>query len=146
MTSHHTKDKGDVGVAKVYADLVSKGYVVLFPATEHAPFDLVAYAEPQFVRVQVKYRSARSGAIKVAFRSYWSDRSGIHERRMNKSAIDVIAVYCPDVDECFYVDPTKHGETVSLRISPARNGQQLGVLESDSFRELPESGRSSSVT
>jgi hypothetical protein len=37
MTRHHTKDKGDLGVAKAHADLVAQGYVVLFPATEHAP-------------------------------------------------------------------------------------------------------------
>jgi len=35
--------KGDLGVAKVRADLPSKGFAVLFPVTEHAPFDLVAY-------------------------------------------------------------------------------------------------------
>ncbi len=43
MVRHHTKDKGDLGVAKVHADLASQGFTVLFPATEHAPFDLVAY-------------------------------------------------------------------------------------------------------
>lgn len=41
MARHHTKDKGDLGVAKVHADLVSKEFTVLFPATEHAAFDLV---------------------------------------------------------------------------------------------------------
>jgi hypothetical protein len=59
--THHTKDKGDIGVAKAHADLVTQGYVVLFPATEHAPFDLVAYRNGEFERVQVKYRSAGSG-------------------------------------------------------------------------------------
>lgn len=48
MARHHTKDKGDLGVAKAYADLVAKGFDVLFPTTEHAPFDLVAYAEGTF--------------------------------------------------------------------------------------------------
>jgi hypothetical protein len=38
---HHTKEKGDLGVAKAYCDLVEKGYLVLFPSTEHTPFDLV---------------------------------------------------------------------------------------------------------
>ena len=40
MVGHRTKAKGDLGVAKVHADLVSQGVTVLFPATEHAPFDL----------------------------------------------------------------------------------------------------------
>jgi hypothetical protein len=62
MAGHHTKDKGDRGVAKVHADLVAKGYTVLFPATQHAPFDLVAYRNDGSRRLQVKYRSAR-GAL-----------------------------------------------------------------------------------
>ncbi len=39
---HHTKDKGDIGVLKAQADLYQKGWITLNPATEHAPFDLVA--------------------------------------------------------------------------------------------------------
>jgi hypothetical protein len=40
MGAHHTEDKGDLGTAKAHADLVGMGYMVLFPATEHAAFDL----------------------------------------------------------------------------------------------------------
>jgi hypothetical protein len=29
---------------------------------------------PEFHRLQVKYRSARAGAVKVQFRSMWADR------------------------------------------------------------------------
>ena len=50
MGAHHTKDKGDLGVAKAHADLVEKGWLVLFPTTEHAPFDLVAYRDGDFRR------------------------------------------------------------------------------------------------
>ncbi len=42
-----------------------RGFVVLFPATEHAPFDLVTYEDGSFQRIQVKYRTARAGAITV---------------------------------------------------------------------------------
>ncbi|MEA3055553.1 MAG: hypothetical protein QOD30_985, partial [Actinomycetota bacterium] len=35
--AHHTKNKGDLGVAKAHADLVGQGFIVLFPTTEHAP-------------------------------------------------------------------------------------------------------------
>ena len=77
MATHHTKDKGDLGVAKAHADLVTKGFYVLFPATEHAPFDLVAYADGTFHRVQVRYRAARGGAVQLNLRSTWS---GQHKR------------------------------------------------------------------
>jgi PD-(D/E)XK nuclease superfamily protein len=137
MATHPTKEKGDLGVAKVHADLVGRGFTVLFPVTEHAPFDVVAYANGEFHRLQVKYRSARSGALKVQFRSMWADRHGTHTTPMDKDAIDVVAIYCPETDQCYYVRPGEHGTSVTLRIAPSRNGQQASVLYADAFRELP---------
>jgi hypothetical protein len=134
---HHTKDKGDLGVAKAHADLVSQGFVVLFPATEHAPFDLVAYRDGAFQRVQVKYRSGKSGRVQVAFRTSWADRLGTHERPIDKTQVDVICVYCPETDECYYLRPPHHGSCVSLRVSPARNNQVAGVLVANAFRLMP---------
>ncbi|WP_299924991.1 group I intron-associated PD-(D/E)XK endonuclease [uncultured Nocardioides sp.] len=143
MAVHHTKDKGDLGTAKAHADLVAHGFMVLFPATEHAEFDLVAYRSSTFVRVQVKYRSARSGAITVRFRSVWADRHGTHVRPSDKSQVDVVCIYCPETDCCYYVRPAEHGESVTLRVSPTRNGQVHGVLSADDFRAVrvsPTSG------
>ena len=138
VVRHHTKDKGDLGVAKAYADLVVKGFDVLFPATEHAPFDLVAYADGAFHRVQVKYRSARGGAIHLNLRSTWSDRHGVHSTPIDKEAIDLVCIYCPETDECYYIRPTDHGASVNLRITPTKNGQQKRILPAASFRDLPD--------
>ena len=74
MGAHNTKDKGDLGTAMAYADLVSQGCMVLFPATEHASY---------------------------------------------------------------YVRPGDHNEVVTLRVAPARNGQQIGVRLASQFRRLP---------
>lgn len=136
MVKHHTKDKGDLGVAKVHADLVGKGFTVLFPATEHAPFDLVAYAAGEFHRLQVKYRSARSGAVTVKFRSMWTDRNGTHTTPTDKGEIDAVCIYCPETDDCYYVKPAEHGASVTLRIASSKNGQHLRVLDAACFREL----------
>ena len=134
--AHHTKDKGDLGVAKAIADLTAQGFMVLIPMTEHAPFDLVVYTGEQFIRVQVKYRSCRAGAVSVVFRSMWADRHGTHRRRIDKALIDVVCIYCPEVDECFYIWPANHGEVVNLRVFPARNGQSIGVHLAESYRRL----------
>jgi hypothetical protein len=138
MGAHHTKDKGDLGVAKVFADLVEKGFGILFPATEHAPFDLVAWDGERFIRVQVKYRSARNGVIKLEFKSTWSDTHGVHIRPMDKASVDVVAIYCPDVDRCFYLDPSRHGGAVSVRLEPTKNCQKLGVTYAEPLSRLPE--------
>jgi hypothetical protein len=60
MMNHHTKHKGDLGILKAQVDLYQKGYMILNPATEHAPFDIVIYKDGMFKRVQVKYRELNS--------------------------------------------------------------------------------------
>ena len=137
MGSHHTKDKGDLGVAKAFADLVGKGYMVLFPATEHAPFDLVGYRDESFLRIQVKFRSLRDGAVSVQFMSAWADRHGTHMKAIDKAAIDLICIYCPETDECYYVLPSAFEKRVTLRVTPCLNGQKVGVLYASDFREMP---------
>ncbi|MBI3228044.1 MAG: hypothetical protein HYZ39_23630 [Mycolicibacterium cosmeticum] len=138
MTRHHTKDKGDLGVAKAYADLVVKGFDVLLPTTEHAPFDLVAYEAGTFYRIQVKYRSARAGAVRLDLRTTWSDRHGVHSSPIDKEAVDALCLYCPETDECYYIRPADHNASVALRITPAKNGQQKRILDASAFRDLPE--------
>jgi hypothetical protein len=137
MAAHHTKDKGDLGVAKAHADLVSQGCTVLFPATEHAPFDLVAYREGKFSRVQVKYRAVRRGSVKVELRSVWNDRHGRHVVPLNRSEVDVLCIYCPDTDECYYVSPQDCKAEVTLRVFPAKNRQQVVVRPASELRRMP---------
>lgn len=137
MGAHHTKDKGDLGTAKAHADLAGQGFMVLFPATEHAEFDLVAYRGGRFYRVQVKYRSAQSGAVTVQFRSIWADRNGTHTRPSDKSEVDVTCIYCPETDACYYFRPGDHGRSVTLRVTPSRNGQEQGILPAAEYRIFP---------
>ncbi|MGU3503028.1 group I intron-associated PD-(D/E)XK endonuclease [Mycobacterium sp. C31M] len=143
MARHHTKNKGDLGVAKAYADLVSKGFDMLLPTTEHAPFDLVAYADGTFHRIQVKYRSGQKGSVVVMLNSGWTDRHGVHKRPMDKDSVDVVCVYCPETDECYYFRPADHKASVTLRITPAQNGQQKRILPAASYRDFPDTRRTS---
>ena len=138
MRPHHTKDKGDLGVARTIADLADQGFVVLTALSEHAPFDLVGYRAGSFVRVQVKYRAlSPSGTIEVHFRRTWSDANGTHVQPIEKRHIDVVCVYCPDTRGCYYVDPKRFGRSVSLRVTPSRNGQARNVLLADDYRSIP---------
>jgi hypothetical protein len=141
VVAHHTKSKGDLGVAKAHADLVGQGFIVLFPTTEHAPFDLVAYGgDGEFHRIQVKYRSARSGVVSVSFRAIWSDRAGVHVQPIDKGAIDLVCIYCPETDECYYVRPADYGGSVTVRVVPAPNGQRAGVTLGANIRRITPSG------
>jgi hypothetical protein len=141
MRPHHTKNKGDLGILYAQLDLAKKGYGVLAPLTEHGAFDLVAYKDHTFYRVQVKYRKAVRGSVYVRFSTVWADRHGIHSVPINKDAIDLICVYCPDTDCCYYVDPFAHRRGVMLRIAAPRNSQAKRIVWAKDLTELPATVR-----
>ncbi len=135
---HPTKTKGDLAVAHAYTDLMEQGYLVLWPATEHAPFDLVAYRSGRFTRVQVKYRSLNArGVLNIELGSVWSDRHGMHRRPMDKTEVDLVCVYCPATGACYYFRPHAHGNRVMLRVVPSKNNQAKGVHLAEDFRGVP---------
>ena len=127
---HHTKDKGDIGLACVIADLIKHDIQVALPISEHLPFDLIAiHAKGTPLKVSVKYRVMRaSGTVRVEARSVWNDRNGTHHRRHSPGDYDVVGIYCPDTDECYYVlasELSPSGKT--LRITDAGNNQINGI-------------------
>ena len=72
-----------------------------FPLGEHFPFDLVAYKNGIFKRIQVKYRKLKKGYLEIHFESAWSNSSGTHNKPIDKNEIDLYCVYCPDTDKCY---------------------------------------------
>ncbi len=135
---HHTKDKGDLGVLKAQLNLFEQGFLILNPVTEHAAFDLVAYRERKFVRIQVKYKSVdRTGSITVHFRSSWADKNGTHMRQVDKDEIDLYCIYCPDTDECYYLDPKDYNRSVTLRVKAPKNNQATNIRLAKDYRRVP---------
>ncbi len=137
MKIHHTKNKGDLGVAKAHCDLVEKGFVVLFPTTEHAPFDLVAYDGQKFVRLQVKYRKAVNGSVQVRLKNWWADKNGSHGQMIDKDQVDVFCVYCPDTDKCYYFKPQDVGSHFNIRVVAPKNNQSIGINLAENFTRVP---------
>ena len=138
MIRHHTKTKGDLGVLKAQVDLYEQGYLILQPVTEHAPFDLVAYREDVFKRIQVKYKSLdKTGALTVHFRSCWADKNGTHMQAINKNAIDFYCIYCPDTNECYYLDPKNFDKSVTLRVKTPKNNQSSNIRYCCDYRRVP---------
>ena len=138
MDTHHTKAKGDLGVLKAQVSLYEQGYLILQPATDHAPFDLVAYKDGRFKRVQVRYKSLdKTGALTVHFRSCWADKNGTHLRAIDKDEIDLYCIYCPDTDECYYFDPADYNKSVTLRVEAPKNNQTKNVKFTADYRRVP---------
>ncbi len=141
MRLHHTKNKGDLGILQAQLDLAKKGYGLLAPITEHEAFDLVAYREHTFLRVQVKYRAVARGCVYVRFTTSWTDRHGVHHTPIDLQYVDILCIYCPDTDRCYYVDPKRFRQGVVLRVTPTRNSQAKGVVWARDFLELPATVR-----
>ena len=138
MSSHHTKEKGDLGVLKAQIDLFEQGFTILLPQSEHRPFDLVAYKDGRFERVQVKYRAMDgAGKVDVKFSTCWADKHGTHTSPVDKSEVDLYCVYCPDTDECYYLRPERFGSTASLRVEMPKNGQRKNVNFASDYRRVP---------
>lgn len=135
---HHTKTKGDLGVLKAQVDLYEKGYMILVPQTEHAPFDLVAYKDGVFKRIQVKYRELNDkGILEIRFRSSYSTGKGTTTKNIDKEEIDVYCVYCPQTDLCYYFDPKVFRKSISLRVIAPKNYQEKYINFADEYREIP---------
>ena len=136
--THHTKSKGDLGVLKAQVDLFEQGFTVLVPLTEHCPFDLVAYRDGCFRRVQVKYRSVdKYGKLDVKFSTCWTDKEGTHTVAIDKTEVDLYCVYCPETDECYYLEPGSFGSAASLRVKSPKNSQHKRVNFAQDFRRVP---------
>jgi hypothetical protein len=127
---HHTKDKGDIGLGCVMADLLKHDIQVALPVSEHLPFDLIAiHPRGHTLKVSVKYRVMSShGSITVRSRSVWNDRNGTHYRRHSVGDYDAVAIYCPDTDECYYLRASELSPLcTTLRITEPVNRQKNGV-------------------
>lgn len=131
---HITTDKGDIGVLKVAADLVEKGYPVFTPVSATCPFDLLIEKEG-FKRVQVKYRNVNKHGVVEAHLSRNVITNSKISRRKNDD-VDILAVYCPQTNTCYYIHTDQFDKTVSLRVITSKNGQSKNVRLAEDFENL----------
>lgn len=138
MIYHHTKTKGDLGVLKIKVDLYMQGFLILIPETEHSPFDLVIYRNGKFRTVQVKFRNpTKKGALEIPFRSSYSTSKGVKTKSVDKSLINLYAVYCPQTDSCYYFNPKRYNKSITLRVKTPLNNQKSKTHTADQFKKVP---------
>ena len=137
---HHTKDKGDLAVAQVIANLMREGIQVCLPISEHLPFDLVAVSPSlkDLRRVQVRYATAnKRGALELVLRRTHADRRGVHTRHILLDEIDAFAIFSPEADAVYYVRrdeiPAGMQSSFVLRLAPAKNGQVAKTRPAGNF-------------
>lgn len=132
---HHTKNKGDIGVGYVIADLMSKNIQVAIPISEHQAYDLIGIRENgETLKISVKYRKlGKKGTVDLQLRSCYSDSNGAHVKKTDKNAINLVAIYCPDTNLVYYVNPNEFKETITLRINLPKNNQNKGIYLASNY-------------
>lgn len=129
-----TDRKGAIAEAAVLRAAVRLGYGVAIP---FAPtrYDLVLDIGPRLLRVQCKWASRQGEVVSVQCHSTRRAPEGFRKRSYDGHEIDAIAAYCPELGCCFVLPPGLFAGRayVSLRLSPTRNGQSLGVHWADDY-------------
>lgn len=120
----NTTAVGDRSEGAVLAALLKAEMTVLLPFGGGQRYDLVFEDKGVFRRVQCKTGRVESGAVVFSTCSW-----GRGSKRLSYGGqCDLFGVYCPSLDKVYLVPvgdvPERGG---SLRIDPARNGQQSGV-------------------
>jgi hypothetical protein len=96
------KQQGDIGVGQAVAHYMSLGYVVCFPMTDSARYDLVVDDGNSLLRIQVKTSKYKkpSGSYEVKLATSGGNQSwsGV-VKKISKDECDKVFVYTLDGDK-----------------------------------------------
>lgn len=104
---HSSIVKGEIAQAKVISVILACGYEVFVPFGDHSAADLVAHRDGRFTRVQVKYLTKKKGVLPLQFRNVHCNSKGSQIKPIDKDSIDLFGIYCPDTDECYFINPRR---------------------------------------
>ena len=79
----------------------------------------------------------KTGTISVRFQSSWTDKLGTHMVDWEKDSFDLVAVYCPETDACYYFDHTQFERHITLRVEASKNNQSKGINPADDYLRVP---------
>jgi prevent-host-death family protein len=128
--------KGAVAEAEIALAAIRLGIPVLKPVAEHGRYDLGFELGGRILRVQCKWASfdEAAGVIKVGLQGSWLSPHGYVRSSYSEDEIDLVAVYCGDLDRCYLLPCALVAgrRAIYLRVSPSRNAQRACInLASD---------------
>lgn len=122
--------KGNVAELAIATEAARLGLSVLKPLTEHERYDLVLGIGGRLYRVQCKWGKRSRGGVEVRLRSsYHSPTRGYVITTYDESEVDFVAVYCGDLDRCYFlpVELIAGRSVVFLRLDRPRNNQRAAL-------------------
>jgi len=134
----NTKQKGDIGVAQVLSNLLSKGFSVSLPWGDSNPYDLIVDTGKLW-RIQVKSTSRRKNGVLIVKVGSITTKNGKYQLRSHGlDPIDFLIAYDSTDHNC-YVLPKNiwrdiKGGQISLRLLPSRNKQKKKIHNAIPFR------------
>jgi prevent-host-death family protein len=131
-----TNQKGGIAETAITAAATKLHIPVLRPVVEHGRYDLAFEIGEDILRVQCKWGGLSDGGaiIKVNLTSSWCTPTGYAYRPYEEDEIDLVAVYCGDLDRCYLLPRglAVNRRAIYLRLTPPKNGQRACInLASD---------------
>jgi PD-(D/E)XK endonuclease len=92
-------------------------------------YDLIFDVRPRLLRVQCKWGMHDGDVVVVRCCRNRRTRDGLIQRLYTSDEIDAFAVYCGELDECYFlpVDLVAGQKTIRLRLGPTKNNQSEGI-------------------
>jgi hypothetical protein len=116
---------------------MDRGCQVAFPFGEDCDYDLIADRDGALHRVQVKYTESDGHVVILRCRSHSLTKGKIRAtKHYTAETVDWIAVYDRTTDRCYYCPSSELGpgrSSLRLRLTPARNGQSLGIRNAGDY-------------
>jgi PD-(D/E)XK endonuclease len=132
----NTTAKGDIAEQTIVLALLKAGKTVLWPVSNGLRYDLVVdNLDGTITRVQCKTGTLKCDGGVVRFRPRSADArrpSGVPYH----GQIDAFGVYCPQNEHVYFVPIADLGSLrseVSLRLLPARSGQEIGIRYASAY-------------
>lgn len=125
-----TNLKGQLAVSKTELRAIELGFLPSRPLFD-SRYDLIVDDGKNISRVQIKYANGKSknstGNVVVKL-EYENRKKQFYT--YNDSEVDALVVYIPEIDKlCYFPKPVFVGKRkLSIRIKPAKNNQEKGVI------------------
>jgi hypothetical protein len=131
-----TNQKGAIAEAQIVAAAIELGIPVLKPVVEGLRYDIVFDLGTRLLRTQCKWANRRGDIVEVRGRTCRHTPNGYVRTSYSAQEIDGIAAWCPDTNECYFVPIVEIAgrSSMSLRLGPARNNQELLVHWASQYR------------
>ncbi len=130
-----TDQKGAIAELAIALAAVRLAVDVYRPLVEGGRYDLIFGVDDRLMRVQCKWAPRHGDVVTLRCYSCRRNRDGLLKRRYAPGEIDAFAAYCPELDRCYFLpfELLEGRIEISLRLSPARNNQNLKVNWASSY-------------